>query len=157
VGKSRLFYQAHGEDVARERAALYRAQRQKIDLQNAKLRGELVPRAIIAKVWERVMTNVRTRVLNVANLAAPLGAIRDTAKRFDRLSRELHAALEELSAERNAELVRHECEKLWGTDTGDLEVATAPAPANGEPMGRREPAAKSRARERARKMDDVAD
>lgn len=131
-------------DVAKERAALMRAQRRKIHLQTAALRGELVPRAQVREIWGRLVGNFKARCLGIpSKLAGMLTGLDETAVIRERIEREILEALAELSGEGNLERLVSELEKLPAPTRRNPRSRNATAKADSKRVGRRKPPAKS--------------
>lgn len=131
-------------DVAKERAALMRAQRRKIDLQSAVLRAEMVPRAQVAEIWSRLVGNFKARSLAIPSKIAPrIKGVSDTAVIQDRIEREIREALAELSSDGNLEKIMADVEELSSDDPDGDPSGDSSTPSNGKRVGRRKPPPKS--------------
>lgn len=127
-------------DVARERAALMRAQRRKIDLQSSVLRAEMVPRVQVSEVWARLVGNFKARSLAIpSKLAGRLIGLNDPAVVRQRIEREIHEALAELSSDGNLERIMAELEKLPTDPRGGAEDRDTPAAPDRKRVVRRKP------------------
>jgi hypothetical protein len=85
-------------DLTAERARLSKEQADKAEMENAKMRGELVPVAYVRELLEKVLSTFKTRILGLPTKMAPvvfgLKSITDTREALDN---NLHDALNELS------------------------------------------------------------
>lgn len=85
-----------GARLTAERARVAKAQADRLELLNARARGELLERRAVEAVWGKRISTFRTRILAIpsrVSVFAPLGAY---AKVYDALEREIHLALREL-------------------------------------------------------------
>lgn len=96
-------YLAHREaragalDLNAERAALAKSQREKVDLDVAVRRAELVPREEMVAEWSGYILRTRARLLSVAAIARSRGVAPAAVAMFEALVR---AALDDLAADR---------------------------------------------------------
>jgi phage terminase Nu1 subunit (DNA packaging protein) len=121
------------EDAARAfRARLIKAQAEAQEMENEKVRGELIPQAVVGRAWADMAMAFRARTLSVPKKAAPqVVGVNSIAEIEGILERMIMEALDELS---HAD--------YSGSATGDLEVeegdgvaGEAAAEADGEPVG----------------------
>jgi phage terminase Nu1 subunit (DNA packaging protein) len=80
-------------DAERERGLLYREQRIRAELENARLRGELLPAAEVVAGWQAAIGRARALLLGIptaaaANLVQLMHASRDDHQRAERLIRD---------------------------------------------------------------------
>lgn len=126
-----------------ERARLAHAQAIRTEIEVSKLRGELIEVAAVFRVWGKVVTDLRSRLLAIPTRATPLLiGCRTMPKIRDELERQIHEALNELAAINPAQYLVD----------GDARPAPAAAKAKGKRVGRSKPRVKSRKRGRARKV-----
>lgn len=94
-----------GDDDSRlsgtvERAKLARAQRQKIELETAALRGTLLPAEDVAREWSDMIGRARAKLLGLPPRLAAHAMTCSTAREAEEFARaEVHAALSELGEE----------------------------------------------------------
>jgi len=133
---ARVGASADGEiDQAHEKARLTRAQADRAELEAAELKGTLIQAEQVAQTWGNVLANVKTRIRSIpTKLAHKLANVRKISEAEELLRDSLDQALEELSAYEPPQ-IRDEESPL---------DAEAPAEPDGEPVGRRKPAAKPR-------------
>lgn len=86
-------------DLNDERAALTRAKREAVEMENARLRGELLEAGEIEKGLRTMNLNIRSRFLSIPAKLAPalVVASGDQAAMYDLLKRAICEALEELT------------------------------------------------------------
>ncbi len=121
-----------------------RAQRRKITLQTARLRGELVPKAQVAEVWSRLIGNCRSRLLSLpSKLAGSLRGQTEAAVIRDRIEAEIVEALAELSDQGNFETFMADLEAVPEPDSASDDDVDASAAPDDQPVGRRKPKTKS--------------
>ena len=86
-------------DINQERAALAQKQRQKIELDMAERKRELIPADEILKTWARKITSARARLLSLPSKAAPhLAATNDQAEAEQIINDYVMEALHELES-----------------------------------------------------------
>ena len=121
-------------DIASERARLTREQADRVAMENAKARGDLIPGLLVQKSIERVFAAFKARIEAVPRKAVPRlkGATKDAAR--EAILRELNRdALNELAAFDFAGIIRGVGEGLSIGGNG----AEAPAGPDSEPVGGR--------------------
>lgn len=135
-------------DLSRERALLARVQRQKIELETAILRADVIPSEVVKEVWSQLLAACRARLLALPSRIATLAITATTHAEIEQIAGDLvHEALNELS-EFQAEQYRSKRARaahLQGCDT-DSETA---AEVDSESMGKSEPDVKPRRQRRA--------
>lgn len=125
----------YAPNVSRERAALMRSQRRKIDLSVRRIKGEIVELAVVEATWSRLCASFRSRVLSMpAKLGGMLVGIADANIVKARIEDECLQALAELSEEG----FLREAAALPSAAFDEPDSETA-AEVDGEPMGRRKP------------------
>lgn len=130
-------------DVAKERAALMRAQRRMVKVKTAALEGELVPRAQVREVWGRLVGNLKARCLSIpSKLAGRLLGLDDPNIIRERIEEEILAALAELSSDGNIERVSAELRELSRPGRGDATARDSSPATVRKRVGRRKPPAK---------------
>src|SRR3990172_2903447 len=100
-------------DIASERARLTREQADRVAMENAKARGELLPAVLVGRAWEKAITSFRARMLVLPRKAVPRlrGASGDAAKEKI-LSGMVREALNELVASDCSGIVDGACAAL---------------------------------------------
>lgn len=95
----RQIYIPSALDPQQERAQLDRARREVVELQRAKMQGELIPAAVVQAHWEKLVGNARAKMLNLpGRLAVSLGGQSPSAAQVAEAARELiYEALQELA------------------------------------------------------------
>ena len=119
-------------DIASERARLTREQADKMAMENAKSRGELIPTPLVQKSIERVFSAFGSRIDAIPRKAVPRlkGCSGDAAR--EKVLRELiKEALHELSSFDFSGIIRSDGE---GSSVGGDGSAAAPGP-DDQPMG----------------------
>ena len=85
-------------DLSKEKARLAKEQADSKALDNAKLRGELLPRADILAQWENDYSVLKSQLLSIPTKMAQAGAQATTPHELEEIARELiYECLEELS------------------------------------------------------------
>ena len=85
-------------DLTAERARLAKEQADKTAMDNAKLRGEMIPVAAVRELLERILIVFKTHILAIPSKLAPLVlGLKTTAEARDAIDEHLHGALNELS------------------------------------------------------------
>lgn len=83
-----------------ERARLTHEQADKVTLENAQLRGELIPREVVEATWTEMTAHMRGRLLGMPTKLAPaVQASEDLAEIRAVLTDGVHEALKELSTD----------------------------------------------------------
>ena len=106
-------YNGEVYDYLHERARLVFEQADKVELENAQTRGELIPAPVVKAVWTKVVMNMRavilalpTRVVHLAYAAESLDDCREIIRKG------CHAALTEIAANEFESTSRGSIEKL---------------------------------------------
>lgn len=86
-------------DLVQERAALAKAQREKLEREAAQAACELVPAEEVKKAWFRVTRVARDRLLALPAQLAPLLARSDSRRAHDLLTAEMRRTLEHIAQE----------------------------------------------------------
>ena len=131
-----LGIQDNGEvlDLNAERARLAKEQDDKTAMDNARLRGELVPVAAARELLEKILSTFKTRILSIpAKLAPLMVGLKSITEARDLVYDHLVGALNELSRLNVSEL----------TSRGSVSGSKATAKTNSKPVGRRASKAKS--------------
>lgn len=132
-----------------------RAQRRKIDLQTARIKAELIPRAQISEVWCRLVANFKARSLAIpSKLAGRIRGQHDTAVIHEQIEAEILEALAELASEGNIERLVAELEELPGPGDGGDEDGDASAETDGVGVVGRKPKTKPRVKRGAGPVAD---
>lgn len=85
-------------NLDQERARLAHAQAIRTEIEVSKLRGELIEVAAVFRVWGKVISDLRSRLLGLPTRAAPmLIGCRTMPKIRDELERQVYEALNELA------------------------------------------------------------
>ena len=105
-------------DLNEERAKLTKAKREATEMENARLRGELLEAGEIEKGLRTMNLNIRSRFLSIPAKLAPalVAASGDQAVMYDLLKRAICETLEELTDYRSLLEVKDEDEE---TENGD--------------------------------------
>ena len=105
-------------DLNEERAKLTKAKREATEMENARLRGELLEAGEIEKGLRTMNLNIRSRFLSIPAKLAPalVVASGDQAAMYDLLKRAIYETLEELTDYRSLLEVKDEDEE---TENGD--------------------------------------
>lgn len=110
-------------DFNLERSKKEKAQREKLELEIAVMKGELVPWEMVKRGWDAMLSRFRARLLSLGGvLAVKVHALDTYEECKEVIDQGHHDTLQELST---AE------EEIYAI-SGDLETA---APTNGEPVG----------------------
>ena len=122
-------------DLNAERARHSKQQADRLEMENAVRRGELMDTGVVAAAWEKIAMSAKTKLLAVPSKAAPLLAGKTIAEIKDIL--ESHV---------------HECAAaIAGDPMGEgMEAAAAP---DGESMGRQKPEAEPGKRRRPGRVE----
>lgn len=124
-----------------EKTRLTKEQADKTAMENEVQRGNLVDVSLIAKAWDIVGANIKTRMLAIPTKAAPLViGSKSLPKVQAALEGVIHDALDELSRTAPGTTAKPGA-------TGRVKAA---AKVKSKPVGRRTPKAKSRVKRRAR-------
>ena len=140
-------------DIASERARLTREQADRMAMENAKARGELIPTPLVQKSIERAFSAFGSRIDAVPRKAVPRlkGCSGDGAR--EKVLRELiREALHELSAFDFSGIIRSDGE---GSPLGG-NGAAAPAGPDDQPVGGRIPRPVGRGKRGAGQVEHVA-
>ena len=140
-------------DIASERARLTREQADRMAMENAKARGELIPTPLVQKSIERAFSAFGARIDAVPRKAVPRlkGCSGDAAR--EKVLRELiREALHELSAFDFSGIIRSDGE---GSPVGGNGAAT-PAGPDDQPVGGRVPRPVGRGKRGAGQVEHVA-
>lgn len=110
-------------DPNRERARKEAAQREKLELEIAVMKGELVPWEMVKHAWDAMLSRFRARILPLGGvLAVKVQTLDKFEECKEAIDREHHDALQELSTA-ETEVYAH---------SGDIAT---PSEANGESVG----------------------
>lgn len=135
-------------DLTQERTRLTKLQADKVDLENAILRAELIPADIVKTVWTGILGAVRGRLLALPPRLSALGFGAPTAEDLETISADLvHEALNEL-ADFDSTLYRTARARAAGISQLDCDPEAA-AKADGKPMVKSKPAPKRGGQRRA--------
>ena len=94
----RALFEVEDLHPAEERAKLDRARREKVELELAARRGELVEVGDVEEAWSKRVIAVRARMLAMPNTLAPQVAVESNAADCQRILKEsVYAALSELA------------------------------------------------------------
>jgi phage terminase Nu1 subunit (DNA packaging protein) len=97
-----------GLNLDEERARLAAVQRERVELQNAVRRGELMPVGEVAAVWTEILATVRANLLALPSALAPeLARIEEPHAVAARLREAIYAALTALSRWREGQTAAH--------------------------------------------------
>lgn len=136
-------------DLAQERARLAKEQADKVALENAVSRNELMPEAEVVSTWQTIITAARAKFLALPTKMAPiLAPLTDPVDVQDKLTAAVHDSLSELVD--HPEYGGAEDEDTDGDDEeeGDEDVAAAATP-HRKPVGRQVSKAKPGRKQRA--------
>lgn len=137
-------------DLSHERARLAREQADKIALENAVSRGELMPEAEVVSTWQLIITAARSKFLALPTKLAPiLAPLTDPVLVQDKLTAAVHESLSELVDEPEYGRTDEDEDAEGDDETEGDETLAAAAPANRKPVGRQASKAKSRRKLRA--------
>jgi phage terminase Nu1 subunit (DNA packaging protein) len=140
-------------DVASERTRLTREQADKVALDNAQRRGELIPSSVIRVALDRTFTAFKSRIEAIPRKAVPrLKECETDASREKSLRGLCREALDELSRTDFDKLLPDDADGADGVDNAS-EAAAGP---DGERVGRRVPDPVARGKRRARKVEHVS-
>jgi phage terminase Nu1 subunit (DNA packaging protein) len=85
-------------EISTERARLVKLRADAMEMENARTRGEYLPRELVRKSWERAVTSCRGRLLSLVDKAAPqVVACSSIPEVKDLLQKEVYEALDELA------------------------------------------------------------
>lgn len=144
-----LIYQARSgqkanTDLSEERAKLAKSQREKYELQNARLRGELIPIEVVESEWADMLLAFRAKIMSISNKTAPIISGMESIAEIEETLKKYHMeALNELAEFDPAQYGVGEHTELESEDDSEAETA---ATIEGEPVGGSVPSAKSRGR-----------
>src|SRR5687768_16967081 len=97
VAAGRMSADGEGLDLTAERARLAKEQADKLEMENAASRGELLPRAEVVSALQAVFARCRARLLSLPTKLAPLIVGEESpAVVQDRITAGVHEALDEL-------------------------------------------------------------
>ena len=97
VAAGRMSADGEGLDLTAERARLAKEQADKLEMENAASRGELLPRGDVVSALQAVFARCRARLLSLPTKLAPLiVGEQSPAVVQDRITAGVHEALEEL-------------------------------------------------------------
>ncbi len=140
-------------DIASERARLTREQADKMAMENAKARGELIPTPLVQKSIERAFSAFGSRIDAIPRKAVPrLKGCSGDAAREKVLREMIREALHELSSFDFSGIIRSDGE---GSPIGSNGSATPAGPDN-QPVGGRVPRPVGRGKRRAGQVEHVA-
>jgi phage terminase Nu1 subunit (DNA packaging protein) len=140
-------------DIAAERARLTREQADRVAMENAKARGELIPGLLVQKSIERVFAAFGSRINAIPRKAVSrLKGCSGDAAREKILRKMIKEALHELSAFDFSGIIRSDGE---GSPVGG-NGAAAPAGPDGEPVGGRISRPVARGKRGAGQVEHVA-
>lgn len=132
-------------DLSSERAQLAHAQTEKVRLEVAQMRGELVPFEQLADTWGNYVANARAKILGLGSKLAPRVAAEKSIQVCQAI---IDAAVYEILSELKEEGVRRASSNDDGDgggspSPGDPSVGAA-APADHQPVGRQKPGSRKR-------------
>ena len=140
-------------DLAMERTRLTRLQADKVELETAILRAELIPADVVKGVWTGILGAVRARLLALPSRLAAVGFGSVTQADLEHTATDLvHEALNEL-ADFDGTLYRTARARAANIPTLDSDSQTA-AETDGQPVGQSKPAPKRGRQRRARTVSD---
>jgi phage terminase Nu1 subunit (DNA packaging protein) len=118
-----------GGDYNRHRARLYRSKADQSEIQVALIRATVHESEAVAKVWDDMIANARSKLLSMpVKLAPRLEGVMDRKEIKAVMEAAIYEALNELSTYDPVRVTRQSV-------PGDQPEMEAPAPADGEPMG----------------------
>ena len=133
---------AQGE-LSRERALLAHAQREKIEIETAILKADVIPSDVVKEVWSQLLSACRARLIAIPSRLATQVISLKTYSEIENVAKELvYDALNELAEfqSENYRSKRARAAHLSGSDT-DTETATE---SDSEPVGKSKPVSQSR-------------
>lgn len=140
-------------DLAMERTRLTRLQADRVELETAILRSELIPADVVKNVWTGILGSVRSRLLALPPRIAAIGFGAVTPHDLEYTATDLvHEALNEL-ADFDGTLYRTARARAANIPTLDGDPQTA-AETHCQPVGQSKPAPKRRRQRRAGAVPD---
>ena len=140
-------------DLAMERTRLTRLQADRVELETAILRAELIPADVVKNVWTGILGAVRSRLLSLPPRLAGVGFGASTHEELEHTATDLvHEALNEL-ADFDGTLYRTARARAANVPTLDSDSQAA-AEADGQPVGQSKPPPKRRGQRRAGSVPD---
>jgi len=121
------------EDAARTcRARLIKAQAEAQEMENEKIRGELIPQIVVGRAWAEMAMAFRARSLSIPKKCAPqVVGVNSISEIEGMLEKMIMEALDELSRADYSGSAQSDLE----VEEGDGVAGKAPTEADGQPVG----------------------